>query len=526
LPIVVGVQRLVPLVLAALLVLAGCGQAPAGSTPSEATAETTTSVSTTAESTPVETTTSAPDDGNGEDDEDDNASTTLSDPATDRLGWENGYWHNESISVTRSDGLNETELGKVVNRSMARVEYVRGLEFERTVPVEIVTRSEFRNQTRSRNTTEANRLHQNVKWEAMFMVNESTNAIRTQQSNTGAGVGGYYSPGQDRIVIVSDNETSPEMNEITLAQELFHALQEREFNVSRYNQTTVERHNARDGIIEGDGNYVDHRYQQRCEAEWDCLMPQGGQSAGGGDIHLGLYQVRFQPYSDGVVFVRDRYRDGGWDAVNAVYENPPASTEQTIHPERYPQDEPSQISIADRSDDRWRVLELGHGVNYAEFGEAGLFVMLWYPSYVETQRTGSARNVVIPYAAHLNFTADRSLDPLDPFNYDHPATAGWDGDKLLPYVTDDSAATNETGYVWKTSWDTERDATEFRDAYVQLLEHHGAERVSDAQGDGTVFRIAEGAEFADAYRVTVTGDTVTITNAPTVEELSGVRRPA
>ena len=512
--------------LAALLVLAGCGQAPAGSTTSEATAETTT-VSTTEAPTSVETSTSAPGGDDGDDtDEAPTTDTALSDPATDVLGWENGYWHNESIEVTRSDGLNESELGAVVNRSMARVEYVRGIEFERTVPVEIISRAEFRNQTRSRNTTEANRLHQNVKWEAMFMVNESENAIRTQRSNTGAGVGGYYSPSQDRIVIVSDNETTLELNEITLAQELFHALQEREFNVSSYNQTTVELHNARDGIIEGDGNYVDYRYQQRCEAEWDCLMPQSGQSGGGsGDIHLGLYQVRYQPYSDGVVFVRDRYRDGGWDAVNAVYENPPASTEQTIHPERYPSDEPSQITIADRSDDRWRVLQLDHGVNYAEFGEAGLFVMFWYPSYVESQRTGRAQNVVIPYAAHLNRTAAGSLDSLDPFDYDHPVTAGWDGDKLLPYVTDDSAATNETGYVWKTRWDTEGDATEFRDGYVKLLEHHGAERVTDASGEGTVFRIDEGEDYADAYRVTVSGDTVTITNAPTVEDLSGVRAP-
>jgi hypothetical protein len=51
-------------------------------------------------------------------------------PETDQLGWENGCWADEALSITREDGLNETELDAVVARSMARVEAVRELEFE------------------------------------------------------------------------------------------------------------------------------------------------------------------------------------------------------------------------------------------------------------------------------------------------------------------------------------------------------------------------------------------------------------
>jgi len=500
------------ILVALLVVLAGCsaldGSSNATDTP-ETTAPTDEMQTTAAQTTQTTT------DGGDQ-------SGDLADPEEDVLGWEDGYWYNESITVDRSDGLNDTELERVVSRSMARVEQVRGLEFESRVPVEIISREEYREQVQSGNTTTADRLHQNVKWEAMLMVDESTDAIAVQNRNSAGGVGGYYTPSEEQIVIISDSET-PEMDEITLSQELFHGLQDQRFDISSFDQSTQELHNARDGIIEGDGNLVDQRYQERCESDWDCLMPQQQQGGGGSsDIHLGLYQVSFQPYSDGVLFVQQLYERGGWDAVNAVYQNPPASTEQTIHPDRYPDETPSYPTVEDRSNDDWQVLGLEDANNYASFGEAGLYVMFWYPSYQTTQATGQLTDVVIPYQNHLNYDGQQ-LNQTDPFNYDHPITDGWAGDRLVPYVTDDSPSTNETGYVWQTEWDSESDASEFADAYRDLLDHHDAQAVSDR---ANTYLIDDGAAYGDAYYVVQQGTSVVIVNAPTVDGLSGVRSGA
>ena len=41
------------------------------------------------------------------------------------------------------------------------------------------------------------------------------------------------------------------------------------------------------------------------------------------------------PYDQGQVFVQTLFDDGGWDAVNAAYANPPTTTEQILHPEKY-----------------------------------------------------------------------------------------------------------------------------------------------------------------------------------------------
>ncbi len=441
------------------------------------------------------------------------------DPSVDRLGWEDGYWHNETISVDPRDGLNRSELEAVVARGKARVEAIRGLEFERDVEVRIIDRETFRDDsTGETGATTAQKLHQDVKFEALFFIGERDSAISQQQENKATGVLGYYSPKDHNITIVSERGPPLQLDEVTLAQELFHAVQEEHFEVSDRRSKTEEERNANLGIIEGDGNYVDYLYAQRYAESLVKPEVAGGSGGGGGDRHIGLFALRFQPYSDGPPFVADIREESGWAGVNEVYANPPASSEQTIHPETYQNDHPVDVSIEDRSNEDWWVPDQGEGhIDYAEFGEAGLYAMLWYPSYAATEQTGTRTNVVIPYG-HF-FQTDSTLDA---HNYSHPITTGWEGDRLLPYVTTDSGETGETGYVWKIEWETPADAREFRDGYIELLEHHGATTVA---GSERRYHIQRG-PYADAFSVTRQGATVIIVNAPTVEELDEVNAEA
>jgi len=451
----------------------------------------------------------------------DNHSEAPPDPEEDVLGWENGYWYNESINVDRSDGLNDSELDKVVARAMARVEHIRELEFEGTVPVEIISREEYQSGGSNYEPSTEDRLHQNTKWEATFMVNESTDALATQQSNRGATVGGFYSPTEDRIVIISENASSPKLDEITLSQELFHALQDQKWNTLNYFGNTTERNNAYNGIIEGDGNYVDYLYEQRCNEEWDCLLPpeNAGGGGGGGSINFGLYFVSFQPYSNGPAFVRQLKEEGGWEAVNDVYDNPPVSSEQVIHPEKYPDETPSEVTVETNPQNGWEVLDMGEGsVDYAVFGEAGIAAMLYYPTYEETQKRGEATQVTVPYREFFNFEG-QGIAPINGITYELEGSEGWDGDKLYPIVNDESAETNETAYVWKTQWDSEEDAQEFISTYHKVLDYHGGER---ADGLQNTWLIPDDNEFGDAFWVKQDGTTVTIVNAPSQEDLQDV----
>jgi len=454
------------------------------------------------------------------------------DPETDRLGWEevngSGLWYNESIVVDRSDGLNATELDKVTARSMARVERVRELEFQEPVPVDVISRSQYRERIAEQfgNVTDQQRLKENAKWEAVFMIGESTDALAVRRANRGSTVGGFYDPEEDRIAVVSENETSPKMNEITLSQELYHALQGQQFdafNRSWYPGDTREEHNAADGLIEGDGNLVDRLYQKRCDTEWDCLSPET--TPGEPPAHFGEYLVVLQPYSDGPKYVQQIYREQGWEGVNALYDNPPASTEQVIHPEKYPDDVPTDVSFTDTSGERWDLVNVSNasddsfGTKYASFGEAGLATMLFYPFY----DSGRSQAPIVGPREFFNITSGGSVSSFDPVNYATPFTDGWDGDRLYAYATEDSMTTNETGYVWKIAWDSTADAEEFVDGYTRLLDYYGAEPVEDRPN---TYRIPDDRPYGDAFYVQQSGDIVVLVNGPTVEDLSGIRAGA
>jgi hypothetical protein len=431
------------------------------------------------------------------------------DPSSDVLGWEQGLWHNESIDVTAEDGLDHRELNLTVARAMARVEYIRGVEFEKPVRVEIIDRETYRNQSTYDNTSETLRTFDNAKFEALFLVGESGDALGAQESNRGSSVLGYYSPGEDRIVIVSDT-AEPSIEETTLGHELVHAMQFRTFEPD-YARPTRDRVNANDGLIEGDARAVDQAYGERCGTGWECVAPPAtdGGGGGGGDIHLGIYLLKYFPYSDGPGFVRHVKAQGGWEAVNALYDAPPRSSEQVMSPETYGVDDPTDVPLEDRSSADWTRVTPENRAPYAEVGVGGITAMFAYPTY-DQSRDG----YVVHPSEFLNLTPNNEVSRLDPINYGIDATAGWDGEKLYIYQND----ADEVGYVWRLAWDSPADAREFEETYVRLLEYWGAE----ARGDD-VYVIPEGeSDFADAFRVTVEGDTVTIVNAPTTGHLEDV----
>ncbi|MDS0281951.1 Hvo_1808 family surface protein [Haloarcula onubensis] len=435
------------------------------------------------------------------------ASGDRPDPASDCLGWENGYWHNESLAVDNGDGLNDTELSAVVNRSMARVEYVRGLEFESSVPVSTVSRAAYRDRSGNGNYGDALRTFDNAKFEALFLVGEGNGSIETQERARGDSVLGYYSPARDEIVIVTNSET-PRIGERTLGHELVHALQDQTFDIES-DASTRDGVQGRNALFEGDARTTELAYVDRCGANWSCVTAgqSGGGGGGGGDLHLGVFYLQYFPYTDGTAFVADLRDRGGWDAVNDAYGDVPEGTREVITPADYPEWEPHSVTIpAPPSDDWERVrpsADRGRP-DYATVGPSAIAAGMAYTVFDDYNES----SVVTP-ARLFNYDGVRP-DRADPYNYDLPGTSGWDGGRLHVYAKD-----GETGYVWRTVWTDERSAERFAAAWEQVVRHWGGERTA-----GGNWVIAEESPFTDAVAVHVEGDTVTVVNAPTEAELS------
>ena len=398
------------------------------------------------------------------------------------LGRENGVWYNDTLPITSSDGFNRTEIELVRDRIMARIEVIRGHEFTENVSVEIRSRAEYRN---SSTFTFPENQWRDLFWEAAFIVEENASSAEAFTELYGSSVAGFYTGG--RIVIIAEDTDAVSLDRGTLVHELEHALQDQALTLNVGQQGPRDERIAGTSVTEGDANYVMDRYQDRCEGNWSCIHQS---SAGGGpsfgEINQGLFAAIWVPYSDGPSFVEALYERGGWDAVDRAFESPPISTEQVIHPETYPDETPVVVDVEDRSSDEWRRLR-----HTGVFGEATLFASLW-------------SNGAIPLG-HINSDESR-------WNYSHPTTTGWGGDRFVGY-------TNGTtyGYVFESVWDTERDATEFYRAYVDLLELHDGTEVSEG-----VFRLPPGSGFEDAFRIERHGKRVVVVNAPTVEDLDEV----
>jgi len=473
-------MRFRPILLAALVVLAGCGGTVGseGST-TETSTGTVTPTPTPASASTAEVTTTPSETP---------AHPGFGDPSSDRLGWEAGYWHDEPLDVNATDGLNRSERGAVVARTMARVEYLRGLEFESRVPVEVVDRATYRT---DENVTATG--WDEVVWEALLLIGEDRSVEEVLGAFYGASVQGSYVPSEDRIVVVS-GEDRPTIDRRTLAHELVHALQDQHFEsaLSRSNRTSRDATVAWQGLIEGDAGYVEDRYERRCGSEWSCLPRSAGAGASL-DGDAGVYVAAYHPYSDGPSFVHRLRERGGWKAVNAAYADPPTSSTQVIDPGRYPDWSPATVRVSDRSADDWRRFDrspVGTTV-----GEASLFATIWANGGTEP------------------FHLQRPSRPHRTYNYTHPATAGWAGDRLVPYRNGSGA----TGYVLRTEWATADDAETFAATYRDLLRtRRGAER----REDGVL--VVPAGPYADAFRVERSGTTVTITNAPTVAALDAV----
>ncbi len=161
-------------------------------------------------------------------------------------------------------------------------------------------------------------------------------------------VAAYYDSKQDRIVAPID-ETGPTPEKLSIfAHELHHALQQRHFDIGRMRRMAPdeEARLALLALVEGDaqvtmGAYlgathgipISRALRRLTDLVAGVRIHHGSKirrTAAGESPHI----VSF-PYREGMRFVADLYRAGGFDLVNRAYEHPPMSTMHILHPDRY-----------------------------------------------------------------------------------------------------------------------------------------------------------------------------------------------
>jgi len=256
---------------------------------------------------------------------------------------------------------------------------------------------------------------------------------------------GMYDPRQDVLYLADWLPATIQAG--TVAHELVHALQDQHFDLARYLDEAKgdsEAETARQAFIEGEAVAVTLDYQLREQglsfeslgdlSGWIGLLVEALKQS---DPNLAaappfLEALMVFPYIHGLTFlqaVRQRY---SWKEVGRLYQDPPRSTEQIMHPEKYltQRDDPATVQLADLK------------------GLLG-------PSWVRIDE-----DAVGEFA--IGFLLRQHLDG----GVAALSSEGWDGDRYQLY---EEPATQQRCLVWLSVWDSVEDAQEFTQAYQQVM---------------------------------------------------------
>lgn len=424
---------------------------------------------------------------------------------TETVGCVDGVCHDDAFSFDEPTNLTDEQLDALVDRSMARVEELRGENFDSSVPVEVRSRDEFRQNRFGSNTTTNDsfeRWNDGV-WKALFIIGDDRRSGEVIDDTIDEAVEGFYRPSDGQIVIITATPESPTVNEQTLVHELVHAMQDRNHDLTapQYRGETQDTDLAVNGVIEGEAAYIESLYENRCETgEWSCFdnpRTAGGGGSDGGSSNQGVLLLLLQPYSDGPRYIDEIRATEGWAGVDDRVADPPETTTEIIH--RRPV-EPTQLNSSDEATGGWERYP-DQGVDGAEVtGEASIYMMFWY----QASRYGA--DTINPSSI------GETTHEYDRFNYVSEASDGWVADKLYPYQRGDA-----DGYVWTTEWETAEDADEFERAYSAILEAHDA-----TETESGTYVVSDG-PFSGAYGIDADGTRITIVHAPTEAGLFELR---
>ncbi len=274
-------------------------------------------------------------------------------------------------------------------------------------------------------------------------------------------VAGFYDHERKELFLIAregggGGEMAAANDRFVMAHELHHALQDQNFDLGQRMRLVAENEdelNAYKSLVEGEATLVGFAYLMEKQYGMKRVPPLGPlmkQMTGGGGagamasmpdyIKEGLVF----PYTDGAVFIQTIYDKYGWDRITEMFADPPRSTEQVLHPEKYIGAREDPVAI--------RLPDLASTVGGAD--------ELWSNTLGE-------------------FNIGILLRQAHPVGATKKAAAGWAGDRFTVLETRED---KRPVLIWMTVWDSAEEADEFYGAYKAVLDKKYAGTIH-ADGD-------------------------------------------
>jgi len=346
-----------------------------------------------------------------------------------------------TAEATVTPGSEQNELLAAVSAIGAEMEMIRGLDATQPVTNNLMSRSEmadYMHDEIDREYTPEEVENDTRAMAALDFVPEDYDLKGELVELYSAQVLGLYDDERNTLYVVSATGLDL-LARITLAHEITHGLQDERFNLNTFldeDRMSDDEILARQALAEGDATvamtaYLMNHLSDITEEDMAALQSEESQESERqlAEAPAIIRETLDFPYTYGETFVSALYEEG-WDAVDAAYADPPVTTEQILHPEKYfTRDEPQLVALPPLTD------TLGTGWRLVDDDTLGEFGMQVY----------------------LAQQLDRENATM--------ASAGWDGDRYAVYVNGD-----EEVLVLSTAWDSPVDQDEFTAAYSEYAQ--------------------------------------------------------
>lgn len=380
-----------------------------------------------------------------------------------------------------AQGVTPEEAARI--RAMAEkvepiVAEMRGKEWKFSVDKGIYTRDQLRAmmmQDQDMNEMRADAGKEAALLAKMGLLDRSFDLLEAYLALYGGAVAGFYSPDTRELNLVkSDGNEDPAMkaqdmmmramlgvsqDEMVMAHELTHALDDQHFdllNLADQEKMNSDERLAYLAVIEGAAVSLQYDFlfkRQGLKSYENPAMRQMLEEAPGSEGVPGvtpgmpefIVKTLIWPYSvaNRLVFAARKRDNGGWQTVDKMYEDLPASSEQVLHPEKYldlPRDYPTVLALPDETN---MAAMLGEGWTEIDRDTMGEFrLWIYFEEIFKDRRSAQA-------------LAKRTA-------------AGWDGDTMVALTKGENH--EDVAIVWVSTWDTENDAVEFFNLYRNVLQ--------------------------------------------------------
>ncbi|MEP7105563.1 MAG: hypothetical protein ABI838_06935 [Chloroflexota bacterium] len=216
------------------------------------------------------------------------------------------------------------------------VEDHRGLKFKRPVDVTFLSDADFKARVTTR--TDKDRADLNTEFKdlrALHLVPAGLDIVKAEDELLGSGVIGFYDP-KTKELVVRGTDASPATRHV-LVHELTHALQDQYFPLDALDSDNEdERPVAWRALIEGDAVTVENQYIATLTTEERRQLNSGPGGAPPTDVPTVMIELLSFPYAVGPRFV-DAVKNarGGLLGLDGAYREPPKTSTEVIHPDRF-----------------------------------------------------------------------------------------------------------------------------------------------------------------------------------------------